>query len=126
MAGALTRDNAIFSIASSADLTGKEGYAVELESDKVELWDGTGEVFGVVLDGETTAGMNTVATLAGASGTVKVKLSGTVALGAHLKVVSGGTFETHTSTLDVAAVAMESGTDTELIEAALVTGFTNV
>ena len=78
MAGTLTRDVAIFSFESSADLTGKEGYAVEVESGKVELWDGTGEPFGVVLDGETTAGRNTVATFAAASGTVKVKLAGTV------------------------------------------------
>jgi hypothetical protein len=130
MAGALTRDNAIFAIASSADLTGKEGYAVKIAATKAEIATAVDDVFGVVLDGETTAGKNTIASLAGASGTVKVKLrdhaTGTVALGGNLGVHTDGTFIAHAGSVDVYAVAMEAGTGTELIEAALVTGFTNL
>jgi hypothetical protein len=119
MAGTLTRDVAIFSFESSADLTGKEGYAVEIESGKVELWDGTGEPFGVVLDGETTAGRNTVATFAAASGTVKVKLAGTVTAGMLLEIASGGKFQERTGTNDSYAMAIEDGVADEMVEAAL-------
>jgi len=125
MAGALTRNNAIFALASTADLTGKEGYGVKIAGGKVEIVTAAGDCFGVLLDGETTAGKNTVASLAGASGTVKVKLGDTVALGGNLKCHTDGLFKAHTGVLDIAAVAMESGTVDELIEAALVTGFVN-
>jgi hypothetical protein len=118
MAGALTRDTALFSFASAADLTDKEGYAVEVESGKVELWDGTGTLFGVVVDGDTTSGRNTVATFAGASGTVKVKLNGTVSAGNLLEIESGGTFIARASN-DAYAMAIEDGVADELIEAAL-------
>ena len=118
MAGALTRDTALFSFASAADLTDKEGYAVEVESGKVELWDGTGTLFGVVVDGDTTSGRNTVATFAGASGTVKVKLNGTVSAGNLLEIESGGTFIARSSN-DAYAMAIEDGVADELIEAAL-------
>jgi len=118
MAGALTRDTALFSFASAADLTDKEGYAVEVESGKVELWDGTGDLFGVIVDGDTTSGRNTVASFAGASGTVKVKLNGTVSAGDLLEAESGGTFIKRSSG-DATAMAIEDGTATELVEAAL-------
>ena len=126
MAGALTRDTAIISIASSADLTGKEGYAVKIAAGKVEVATAITGNFGVLLDGETTAGKNTVATFAGASGTVLVKLGGTVALGGSLKIHTDGTFLAHTGSTVVSAVALEAGDDTELIEAALTAGFVNV
>jgi hypothetical protein len=127
MAGALTRDNAIFAMASSADLTGKEGYGVKIAAGKVEIVTAAGDCFGVILDGETTAGKNTIASLAGASGTVKVKLGDTVALGGNLKVHTDGLFMAHSgTTTDISAVAMEAGVVDDLIEAALVTGFTNL
>jgi len=108
----------LFSFASAADLTDKEGYAVEIESGKVELWDGTGALFGVVVDGDATSGRNTVASFAGASGTVKVKLNGTVSAGDLLEAESGGTFIKRSSG-DATAMAIEDGTATELVEAAL-------
>ena len=119
MAGALTRDTAIFAIASSADLTGKEGYAVKIAALKAEIATAVDDVFGVVLDGETTTGKNTIASIAGASGTVKVKLSNTVALGGKLMVHTDGTWKAHTGSNTVIGVAMEAGTATELVEAAL-------
>ena len=82
--------------------------------------------FGVILDGEATTGKSTIASMAGASGTVKVKLGDTVALGGNLKVHTDGKFRAHTTTLNVSAVAMEAGVVDDLIEAALTTGFTNV
>ena len=119
MAGSLTRDTAVFGFTSDENLTEKVGYAVEVESDNVRVFDGSGTPFGVVLDGEAATGKSTIATFAGASGTVKVKLAGTVAFGASLEVTSAGLFQTQSSG-DVFAVAMEAGTADELIEAALV------
>ena len=126
MAGALTRDTAIFALTPNADQTGKEGYAVKISAGKAAISTAHNGNFGVILDGEATTGKSTIASMAGASGTVKVKLSGTVALGGLLMVHTDGTWKAHTSTNNVSGVAMEAGTATELIEAALVAGYSNV
>jgi len=126
MAGALTRDAAIFALTPAADQTGKEGYAVKIVAGEAAISTAHNGNFGVILDGETTAGKSTVASMAGASGTVKVKLSGTVALGDKLMIHTDGTWKAHTSTNNVSGMAMEAGTSTELVEAALVAGYSNV
>ena len=126
MAGSLTRDTAIFALTPAADQTGKEGYAVKIVAGEAAISTAHDGNFGVILDGETTSGKSTIASNAGASGTVKVKLSGTVALGGNLMVHTDGTFKAHASTKIVAAVAMEAGVADELIEAALVAGYSNV
>jgi len=122
MAGALTRDTAIFALTPAADQTGKEGYAVKMVAGEAALSTAHNGNFGVILDGETTTGKSTIASMAGASGTVKVKLDGTpgtIIIGSMLMVASGGTWKLHTGSNNVSAVAMEAGTATELIEAAL-------
>jgi hypothetical protein len=126
MAGALTRDTAIFALTPAADQTGKEGYAVKIVAGEVAISTAHNGNFGVILDGEATTGKSTIASMAGASGTVKVKLSGTVALGEKLMIHTDGTWKAHTSTNNVSGMAMEAGTATELIEAALVAGYSNV
>ena len=126
MAGALTRDAAIFALTPAADQTGKEGYAVKIVAGEAAISTAHNGNFGVILDGETTAGKSTVASMAGASGTVKVKLSGTVALGDKLMIHTDGTWKAHTSTNNVSGMAMEAVTSTELVEAALVAGYSNV
>ena len=98
MAGALTRDAAIFALTPAADQTGKEGYAVKIVAGEAAISTAhRRKLFGVILDGETTSGKSTVASMAGASGTVKVKLSGTVALGGLLMVHTDGTWKAHTA-----------------------------
>ena len=119
MAGALTRDTAIFALTPATDQTDKEGYAVKISGSTVAISTAHNGNFGVILDGETTSGKSTIASMAGASGTVKVKLSGTVALGGLLMVHTDGTWKAHTLANNVYAVAMEAGTATELVEAAL-------
>ena len=126
MAGALTRDAAIFALTPAADQTDKEGYAVKIVAGEAAISTAHNGNFGVILDGEATTGKSTIASMAGASGTVKVKLGDTVALGGNLKVHTDGKFRAHTTTLNVSAVAMEAGVVDDLIEAALTTGFTNV
>ena len=126
MAGALTRDTAIFALTPAADQTGKEGYAVKIVGSTAAISTAHDGNFGVIIDGEATTGKSTVASMAGASGTVKVKLSGTVALGGKLMVHTDGTWKAHTSTNNVSGMAMEAGTATELVEAALIAGYSNV
>ena len=126
MAGALTRDTAIFALTPAADQTGKEGYAVKIATGEAAIATADSGNFGVILDGETTAGKSTIASMAGASGTVKVKLSGTVALGGNLMIHTDGTWKAHASTKIVAGVAMEAGVADELVEAALVNSYTAV
>ena len=126
MAGALTRDTAIFALTPAADQTDKEGYAVKIVAGEAAISTAHNGNFGVILDGETTSGKSTIASMAGASGTVKVKLSGTVALGGNLMIHTDGTWKAHASTKIVAGVAMEAGVADELVEAALVNSYTAV
>ena len=122
MAGALTRDNAIFAMTPAADQTGKEGYAVKVVAGEAAISTAHTGNFGVSLDGETTSGKSTVASMAGASGTVKVKLGatpGTVVMGSLLMVHTDATWKLHTGSNNVCAVAIEDGVATNLIEAAL-------
>jgi len=122
MAGALTRDNAIFAMTPAADQTGKEGYAVKVVAGEAAISTAHNGNFGVILDGETTSGKSTVASMAGASGTVKVKLGatpGTVVMGSLLMVHTDATWKLHTGSNNVCAVAIEDGVATNLIEAAL-------
>ena len=122
MAGALTRDNAIFAMTPAADQTGKEGYAVKIVAGEAALSTALSGNFGVILDGETTSGKSTIASMAGASGTVKVKLGSTpgpVVIGSSLMVHTDGTWKLHSGSNNVCAVAIEDGVATNLIEAAL-------
>ena len=126
MAGALTRDTAIFALTPAADQTDKEGYAVKIVAGEAAISTAHNGNFGVILDGETTSGKSTIASMAGASGTVKVKLSGTVALGGLLMIHTDGTWKAHTSTNNVSGVAMEAGAATALVAASLLAGYSNV
>jgi len=124
--GSIARDTSLIALTPAADQTGKEGYAVKIAALKAAISTADSGNFGVIVDGETTTGKSTIAAMAGASGTVKVKLSGTVALGGNLMIHTDGTWKAHASTKIVAGVAMEAGTATELVEAALVNSYTAV
>lgn len=125
MAGSLQREHSVVSIASSADLSGKEGYHTRIASSKVELSNSaTALPFGVIVSGEKTDGQNSVATF-GEGGTVKVKLGsspGTVAVGTYLVLKNDGTFKADTGSGGrvLCAMALEAGAADELIEASLI------
>jgi len=124
--GSIARDTSLIALTPAADQTGKEGYAVKIAALKAAISTADSGNFGVIVDGETTTGKSTIAAMAGASGTVKVKLSGTVALGGNLMIHTDGTWKAHASTKIVAGVAMEAGVADELVEAALVNSYTAV
>jgi len=124
--GSIARDTSLIALTPAADQTGKEGYAVKIVALEAAISTADSGNFGVIVDGETTTGKSTIAAMAGASGTVKVKLSGTVALGGNLMIHTDGTWKAHASTKIVAGVAMEAGVADELVEAALVNSYTAV
>lgn len=119
----IARNNAIIQVTPSADHTGKEGYAVKFTNGEAVLCSAnTDSPQGIILEGSTTDGEDSIAIIAGGlAATVKVKLSsspGTVNLGTLLEIVAGGTWKADAGTSGtVAAMALESGTADELIEA---------
>lgn len=121
------RSNAIIPITPAADHSGKEGYAVKIVSGEAALVTAnTDAPVGVIIEGQDTTGKDSVALIgSGLSGTVPVKLSaspGTVNLGTYLEIVADGTFKADAGTSGtVCAMALESGTAGEIIEAVLLT-----
>lgn len=126
--GTLTRDNALIPMTPNEDQTGKEGYAVKVDgttANKAVLVTGiTNTPFGIIVDGDTTSGKSTVAVAGSFSGTVWAKLSaspGTVNAGTKLEITANGTLKASgTSTARNIAVALESGSANEMIEAAVI------
>lgn len=120
----IARDSQLLALTPTADHTGKEGYAVKNSSGSAALVSGaTDTPIGVITDGSTTAGKDSVA-LPGYSGTVKVKLNGTpgtVNAFTYLTIAADGTFKADAGTGSRVrfAQALESGSADELIEARL-------
>lgn len=123
----IARSNAIIPVTPAEDHTGKEGYFVNAVAGEAALvTTKTDGPIGVILDGKTTAGQSSIALRgAGLSGTVKVKLNaapGTVIFGTLLEIAADGTVKADgEDTGTVVAIALESGSGGELIEAMLLT-----
>ncbi len=121
------RNDAVIALTPNEDHTGKEGYAVTISSGKAALvTSDTALGFGIILDGEPTTGLSSIAVADGAGGTVRVKLSatpGTVAVGTYLTVTTGAVFNAAVSNKACYARALESGAANELIECVLVRPF---
>ena len=118
----LTRENAILPIASTVDLTGKEGHFVVYDTgDLILASDPSEEVFGVVLVGAPAGEPSSIAVSAGGlAGTVKVKLGGAVTeAGTQLMSSASGTGLVATATNKAVALALETGVADEQIEAVL-------
>jgi hypothetical protein len=114
------RDNAIIPLTPAADQTDKEGYFVETSSGNAAVSNAATDLpTGVIVDGETTSGLSSVA-LMNFGGTVRVKLSGQVAKLAKLQLASDGTVVTDATTgaRVIVAQALEAGVSGDLIEAA--------
>lgn len=121
----IARESQIIPLTPTADHTGKEGYAVKNSSGSAALTSGVTDVpIGVVVEGATTSGKDSVA-LNGFGGTVKVKLHsspGTVNAFTFLEVSATGAAKAASATTGniIFAQALESGSANELIEARLV------
>ena len=118
------REILIVALTPTADHTGKEGYAVKNSSGSAALGAAVTDVpIGVITEGSTTAGKSSVA-LCGYHGSVKLKLGsspGSVVAFSKLEMSTDGTANLARGTTGriVYAIALESGSANELIEARL-------
>ena len=121
----LTRENAILPIASSVDLTGKEGCLVVFDAGNLILaTDPSESVFGVIQVGAKAGIPSSIAVCAGGlAGTVKIKLADPVTAVGTLLMAGGETGEAYpasgTAPNKVFAQALETGVADEQIEAVL-------
>lgn len=116
----VVKANAIVPMTPAADHSTKAGYFVENSSGNASVVNATTDLpIGVIVDGETTSGKSSIA-LMNFSGTVHVKLSGTVNANALLQLANDGTVVTdaETGARVIVARALEAGVSGDLIEAA--------
>lgn len=125
------RNNAVLPATPAADQSGKEGYLVNLTSVSGVLTatvssSATVVAEGVILEGRPTTGKSSVGIHGAISGTVRVKLSGTVSAGDKLQQAADGTLVTDAGSgaRVVVGIALEDGVSGDLIEAALFTPLT--
>jgi len=114
------KTNAILALTPTADHSDKEGYFVKNSSGSAALVTATTDVpIGVIVDGEDTAGKDSVAICGGFAGTVYVKLSGTVAQFANLQLAADGSCITDAGTgaRTIVGRTMQAGVSGDLVEA---------
>jgi hypothetical protein len=117
----VVKANAIVAMTPAADHSTKQGYFVSNSSGSAAIVSSaTALPMGVILDGETTSGKDSVA-LMNFGGTVHVKLSGTVSANDKLQLAADGTVvvDAASSARVLVAQALEAGVSGDLIEAAL-------
>ena len=120
------RTNGILPFKSTADLSSKNGYAVTIDPTNagqvVVQNDAADATFGVITQGATTSGANSVAITYGVvAGTVLVKLASAAIVGDLLSSDATGAFDT--SSAVVSALAVEAGGTGDLVEAVLLTPY---
>lgn len=119
------RNKAILALTPTATHVDKEGYCVKASAGSVALLAAdSDEPFGVVMEGAATTAKDSVAVCGGGL-CVRVKLDatpGAVVMGSRLMSLSGGTFKLDpgSGARWIPAIALESGSAGELIEAVLV------
>ena len=128
MSHTIVRTNAIIPLTAGIDLTGHEGRPIVIASGEAVLQtvpDGGLPPLGVLLKGATAGETVSVAVAGSFAGTVRVKLAGAVTtLGSYLCGDLDGEgiigFKTNISTNHHAmAIALETGVEGEMIEAAI-------
>jgi hypothetical protein len=119
----IVRTDGLLALVPAADHSEKVGYFVEFSSGTASVVNATTDKpIGVIVDGETTSGSDTIA-LSNFPGVVKVKLSGAVTQGDFLTVANDGTVITDAGTgsrIQVAR-ALETGVSGDLVNAILQT-----
>lgn len=125
----IVRTNAVMPFGSNYDLTNYEGYAVTPYGTTgliTRVSATADDPLGVIVTGRNTSMPSDIAILAGYSGTIKLKLGGTVnAIGTQLQTRADGKFEPKSGlSRRVCAVALQTGVAEELIEAAIFNFYT--
>ncbi len=118
---------AIISLTPSADHRTKEGCFVTLSGETAVLCaSATTKPFGLILEGENTDGVDSIAVAGGNVGVCKVKASGVIAAGAYCQLHTGDGVVTDATTgaRVLVAIALESAVSGDLIDAILLTPVT--
>lgn len=131
MSALFCRATAVVPATPAADQSDKEGYLVNLTSVSGALTStvsssATVVAEGVILEGRATTGKSSIGILGALSGTVRLKLSGTVSAGDKLQQAADGTVVTDAATgaRVLVGVALEDGVSGDLIEVATFTPLT--
>ena len=127
MSALFVRGNAVIPLTPNETHVDKEGYLVTIASDVASLSaSATVVATGVILEGRATTGQSGVGILGALSGTVRLKLSGTVTKGARVQQGTDGSVVTDAASgaRVVVGVALESGVSGDLIEVATFTPVT--
>lgn len=131
MSALFCRASAVVPATPAADQSSKEGYTVNLTSVSGVLTatvssSATVVAEGVILEGRTTSAKSSIGILGALSGTVRLKLSGTVSAGDKVQQSTDGTVVTDAGSgaRVVIGVALEDGVSGDLIEVATFTPLT--
>jgi hypothetical protein len=118
------RTNGILPFKSTENLSSKNGYAVVIDPANagqiiVQKF-GSAPIFGVITQGNTVDGANSVAiAYGGVAGTVLVKLASEAKVGTLLSADGTGKFDATWGDF-ISAIALEAGSAGDLVEAVLV------
>jgi len=122
----IVNERAILALTPNADHTDKEGFFIELSSGAASIVNSAADLpYGLILDGETTNGKDTIALCAAFSGIVTVKVTdtapGTIAAGVIGTVKSDGTVQADAGSGARVQVCqfLEAGVANELVKAVL-------
>ena len=122
------KPKAIVPITAGEDLTAAEGRFVKLSNGKaVSIAAATDSPFGVVIEGAAANEMAGVAVCGGNAGTLHIVAAGNITKGSYCQMTAAGKIiaDSGTGARIICAIALEAGTEDQLIEAVLLTPITH-
>lgn len=124
----ISRTTTVVPLTPAADHRNYEGYSGVLSGSTFALGSSpTAKPYGVIIEGENTDGVDSIAIFGGNAGIVKVKLSGTVSKGGYGQLHSDGqTFvaDAESGARVVCCIFDEAGVSSDLVDAVLITPVT--
>jgi len=120
----IVRALAIIALTPAVDHSAKEGYFVILTAKLPVVSAANTDVpFGILIDGEAAAGVDSIGICGGNLPTVRVKLSGPVSIGNTLQLHTDGSavVDAGSGARVVVGQALEDGVSGDLIEAVILT-----
>jgi hypothetical protein len=119
-----TRKSAIVPLTPAADHRTYEGYFVNLSAGTAaKSTSATTRPFGLILEGENTDGVDSIAICGGNAGPCLVKASGVIAQGAYVQLHTDGSVVTDATSGPrvLVGIALESAVSGDLFECQLIT-----
>jgi hypothetical protein len=119
-----SKTKAILAFTPSADHRTKEGYFVQLSGGEAVLSaSATTKPFGLILEGENTDGVDSIAVCGGNAGPARVKASGIIAQGAYVQLHTDGSVVTDAAAgaRVLVGIALEAAVSGDLFDCQLIT-----